>query len=1163
MWIGLLRAPRGRLSLRNVVTFAATLMVALLANLTIASSPAFAADGTWIDNETIEYRGASYDGPGTVQSGDEAAKELPVGTKWFGTRNSTNDKALLIYFSPAQSKGEEYLTATKANYISFDLKFEDSGDAIFSNASAPNPISLTPYVSPDAAAAARSATSCEIDGGLGWVICPLTQTLAGWMDTIYDIIAEFLAVRPLSTNTNNAMYYAWNQVRNLANLAFVGAFLIIIYSQVTGAGFTNYTLKKLLPRLIIAAVLVNISYWICAIALDVFNILGYGINDLFAGVRENLVATGTGDEWQPIKAAEVAAVILSGGAIGAASLAYAGTTAAAAFAGAGVAGLIAFFLPLVLGITFIVLMTLLILAARQAIIIILIVLAPLAFVAYLLPNTEKWFERWRSALFTLLLVFPAFSVVFGGAQLASAIILQNIGNANAGIMVLLALAVQVAPLAISPLLLKLGGGVLNRFSGVVNNPTKGVFDRGKNWANERRDDAIARGNRRLAAREQSGTLGRFGLNRTAYNRQRTNIRRQQERAANESISKGYFAQSEDGNRVHRLNERGKLEQGLGDNENQARWENEVRTTPFLADRAHRSHEAHNEADLHKRSVDSDGEEHWQNRLNADASLKAVQTGSYLSEGRAKLTEESMKNADERALQAQIASPGRLRDMKVQSDVNAAEAQMSAANVTAEGKQVFQNRVISTPSLKNLNTSTTMFEKQAESLQNTLAAQANAEWERTSRVDTNLQGIRLREVEATDTQKLAEAEWTSLVEGIRDKGGNARGLKAANRATGIALKQLAPDIVAQEKTTQALQSIVASKAEREFVDSSSGKALNIRSQAAQDTLEASKADQDALIKEWRTDKGAEGLTGQDAIVANELLKADIKKRVKTQRSGAAGRVSDIEYATKVQDDATGLAVDAGGVAGDTGVSQAKAIAKQTIIDNARKAVAAEETLLSNTKEQEILSDTMLGNPDILDMPDEKISAMGSTIAKRGHMESHIKLWKRMSELRKQAREAKDNAQTPDEVEAAQEMADKVENLQQIVLSEKSKKPFGVGDEDLGAATTGIYERNIFATSRDRLNSHVSVESMANADPDDFKMWYEMDRNNLLSPEQRNRLIDTYELWKTDPMLKGRLQPKHRNIMERIVDRTIGENDQFEEMAAPKFVYGLTSEADFAD
>src|SRR5690606_740046 len=96
---------------------------------------------------------------------------------------------------------------------------------------------------------------------------------------------------------------------------------------------------------------------------------------------------------------------------------------------------------------------------RQAAIVILIVLAPLAFVAFMLPNTEQWFKRWYKIFIALLMVFPIVALLYGGGELASKIISSaaNSGNTPGDIKFWLnitALAVAALPLILTPVLLK-------------------------------------------------------------------------------------------------------------------------------------------------------------------------------------------------------------------------------------------------------------------------------------------------------------------------------------------------------------------------------------------------------------------------------------------------------------------------------------------------------------------------------------------------------------------------------------------------------------------------------------------------------------------------------------------------------------------------------------
>ncbi|HSW91199.1 MAG TPA: hypothetical protein VLG09_00955, partial [Candidatus Saccharimonadales bacterium] len=79
--------------------------------------------------------------------------------------------------------------------------------------------------------------------------------------------------------------------------------------------------------------------------------------------------------------------------------------------------------------------------------------------------------------------------VFSGSQLAGDVIIQN---ANSIIIVILGLAVKIAPIAITPLLMKVSGSLLGKVAGVVNNPRKGILDRTRNMAQERADAHTSR-----------------------------------------------------------------------------------------------------------------------------------------------------------------------------------------------------------------------------------------------------------------------------------------------------------------------------------------------------------------------------------------------------------------------------------------------------------------------------------------------------------------------------------------------------------------------------------------------------------------------------------------------------------------------------------------------
>lgn len=516
-------------SARSILMFVLTVFITALLFVTFGSqAQTHAIDGptaSW-KGDSILYNGHQYFSQGEAKASDSVG--LPVGTTYYlytpdnsGNATPKTVKAFVIYFAP----GVDPPTEKSATLATYDY----SPTKEFSNQTDKKSIPLT------VKGAEGSYSSCTIEG-IGWIICPVTTFLADGMDSIFDIVKGFLVVQPATTtNTGNDLYVAWNIMRSIANVAFIIVFLIIIYSQLTNVGVSNYGLKKLLPRLVIAAVLVNLSYLICAIAVDISNILGYSLQDIFISIRQNTFNINN-DTWADADGmgwSAVAAFVLSGGAA---------TIGIIVATGGTIASAVYLLVPILIGAALTILFVLLILAARQAIIVLLIIIAPLAFVAYLLPNTEEWFKKWRGLFMTMLVFFPAFSLVFGGSQLAGGIIIQN---ATSIIGVIFGLAVQVAPLVITPLLLKLSGGLLGKIAGLVNDPKKGLLDRTKSWTGDRAAMHKQRGLR-------DNNLGRFNGARRIARALDNNSRSVKDRTSN------YTAEAD--NRYHRTNRYAQLNQ---------------------------------------------------------------------------------------------------------------------------------------------------------------------------------------------------------------------------------------------------------------------------------------------------------------------------------------------------------------------------------------------------------------------------------------------------------------------------------------------------------------------------------------------------------------------------------------------------------------------------
>ena len=300
------------------------------------------------------------------------------------------------------------------------------------------------------------ATCTSQIGAIGWLICPTTGLLAKGIDALYGLIQGLLDVKPLEMKGDSPIYQVWSYMRNIANICFIIFLLVIIYSQITGYGINNYGVKKSLPRLIVTAMVVNFSFLFCAIAVDISNILGNGLKDLLAGIAESAISSGAVDG---SKTATGFYSLFNTVAAGGLGLALSFT-----FPG-GPLGLLLALIPLIIGGIISVIVGLLVLGLRQALVIFLVSISPIAFVLYILPNTEKHFQKWKKTFSQMLFFYPMFSMLFGVSKLASMVLITS-ATTPFGLMV--GAAVQVLPLLLAAGLMKLSGSALSGISNVLN-----------------------------------------------------------------------------------------------------------------------------------------------------------------------------------------------------------------------------------------------------------------------------------------------------------------------------------------------------------------------------------------------------------------------------------------------------------------------------------------------------------------------------------------------------------------------------------------------------------------------------------------------------------------------------------------------------------------------
>lgn len=295
-------------------------------------------------------------------------------------------------------------------------------------------------------------TSCAIDF-IGWMVCGIMRAAASFNDITYGVVEGILLTAPLNmyeadNATPTPQYAVWRTIRDISNVLLVVVFLIIIFSQATSIAISNYGIKKMLPRLIIAAVAINVSYFAMMLAVDLANLIGVGLHNFVGGIADTAFDSA-GVSWT-----SVVDEILSGGIAAGAAAGVAGLVISSGAFSASALGLLA--LPFIVVAVLAVIAAFITLFVRNALIIVLVIISPLAFAAYLLPNTESLFTRWRKALTSMLLLFPTAALLFAGSKLAAYVIMGS----RSGLELFFALVIMVMPLFLLPWLARQGGDML-------------------------------------------------------------------------------------------------------------------------------------------------------------------------------------------------------------------------------------------------------------------------------------------------------------------------------------------------------------------------------------------------------------------------------------------------------------------------------------------------------------------------------------------------------------------------------------------------------------------------------------------------------------------------------------------------------------------------------
>ena len=336
--------------------------------------------------------------------------------------------------------------------------------------------------------------SCEAEGiSLSWILCPVISGVQNLVGKLNDVINDLMTLPTdkffdtTNSNVANQFYEAWSGFRYIAMGLLVIIALIMVLSQAIGVGpFDAYTIRKVLPRLLAAVVLISLSWPLMKLAVDITNGVGHSVSGLIYGpfsdslTKENPSLTIIGGALLGVVAGAFVFGVFG-------ALAFVATAALSMLS--GVATLI----------------------FREMLIMFLVVVAPVAIICSILPNTQTLWKKWSDYFLRALIVFPIFSGVIAIGQ-----VFASIGPTLNGKIVgtLIQFVGYFGPYFMLPKIFAMSGGAVAAVGSVAQKATAGMRGGLSNYRKKKAGTRVTNAGARLKSGDfLSRRLDRYGGNR--------------------------------------------------------------------------------------------------------------------------------------------------------------------------------------------------------------------------------------------------------------------------------------------------------------------------------------------------------------------------------------------------------------------------------------------------------------------------------------------------------------------------------------------------------------------------------------------------------------------------------------------------------------------------
>lgn len=359
-------------------------------------------DYFFLGGVAVGVEGGGYSALGTTNnSGSFSFTQVPPGTYTVSTSGNYNDEPSGNTY-PYNFSSEVVVAANQTAIVSFS-----------ENVTATPPTVGSP-TDPNSCASQTK--------GLGWLSCPLITTAADAAKNLADFIVNFLKLdtETLFTNseTSSAFRDAWAAFRNISYAILVIIGLIMVASQVFNIEiFSAYTLRKMLPGLIIAVIFVTLSWDLMQFLYELSNDAADAIMEI---IRVSFEGVGSVRDSLAGGRAQDSLADAVGGLLGLLGLGTVGAIAVITFIAFGGWGVI---LSLIASLAIAVFSVFVLLAARNVVAYLLVIIAPIAIMCAAFEPLKKAFSFWRGLLVVIVITVPGVAAIIsmtGVAALVSA-----------------------------------------------------------------------------------------------------------------------------------------------------------------------------------------------------------------------------------------------------------------------------------------------------------------------------------------------------------------------------------------------------------------------------------------------------------------------------------------------------------------------------------------------------------------------------------------------------------------------------------------------------------------------------------------------------------------------------------------------------------------------